>query len=119
MCSARTSVAEDALRWIGVSAADALANDALINADIGELQIVVLQHEGRCYAVARACPHEMADLSRGFVDEGRIHCPRHAASFDLETGEVSFGWTCRPLRRYPVRVVEDTVLIGVEPSDAP
>ena len=119
MCSAPTSVAEGELRWIAVAATDALVDDALINADIGDRQLIVLRHEGRYHAVARACPHEMADLSRGFVDEGRLHCPRHAASFDLETGAVSFGWTCRPLRCYPLRIADGTILVGVASAEAP
>ncbi|MCJ2113025.1 Rieske 2Fe-2S domain-containing protein, partial [Methylobacterium sp. E-025] len=37
----------------------------------------------RLVAAERACPHEGADLSLGRCAAGRIHCPRHLASFDL------------------------------------
>ncbi|MGH0028590.1 MAG: Rieske 2Fe-2S domain-containing protein [Myxococcota bacterium] len=42
--------------------------------------------DGRVLAFARHCPHQGADLTRGFVEEGRIVCPWHNLHFDLESG---------------------------------
>lgn len=39
--------------------------------------------------VARICPHEGGDLSMGYVQNGRLHCPWHHLSFDPATGESS------------------------------
>ena len=99
--------------WKTVALTDEIEEDALHARDIGDLQIVVLRHEGRIHAVSRACPHETADLSRGFVDERRIHCPRHAASFDLFTGQVSFGWSCSNLKVFQAKEEEGIVFVNI------
>ncbi|WP_313898927.1 Rieske (2Fe-2S) protein [Methylobacterium sp. E-025] len=64
---------------------------------------LILMRDGeRLVAAERACPHEGADLSLGRCAAGRIHCPRHLASFDLASGAVSPGWSFRALRLYRV-----------------
>jgi nitrite reductase/ring-hydroxylating ferredoxin subunit len=62
-------------------------------------------------ACERICPHEQADLSAGHLSGGRLFCPRHAASFDLRSGQMSYGWPGRSLRLFPVRVRGDQVWI--------
>ena len=39
--------------------------------------------------VSRICPHEGGDLSEGYVQNGRIHCPWHHMSFDPTTGQAA------------------------------
>jgi hypothetical protein len=36
--------------------------------------------------VSRICTHEGGDLSRGYVENGRVYCPWHQMSFDPTTG---------------------------------
>jgi 3-phenylpropionate/trans-cinnamate dioxygenase ferredoxin subunit len=73
---------------------------------------LLLAFDGRgLVAAERACPHEGADLALGRCGGGRLHCPRHLASFDLATGAVSPGWSFRGLRLYPVEVAGDGVWV--------
>lgn len=44
------------------------------------------RHDGRVYVTDDRCPHAVASLSEGFVDEGRLICPLHFAEFDLQDG---------------------------------
>ena len=47
----------------------------------------VVEAGGRRFSVQRFCPHQGADLSEGWVEEGRyLVCPRHRWRFDLEDG---------------------------------
>ena len=48
--------------------------------------------------VGRICPHEGGDLSEGYVENGRIHCPWHHMSFDPATGEPA----CNGIARLPI-----------------
>ncbi|MDD7973015.1 FAD-dependent oxidoreductase [Roseinatronobacter alkalisoli] len=41
---------------------------------------------GQIYVTDDQCPHAVASLSEGFVDEGRLVCPLHFAEFDLRDG---------------------------------
>ena len=78
----------------------------------GEAVDMLLVCDGeRVFACERACPHEQADLSLGRVAEGRLLCPRHFASFDLNDGHISAGWPSRSLRRYPARIKDGRVWI--------
>jgi 3-phenylpropionate/trans-cinnamate dioxygenase ferredoxin subunit len=79
-------------------------------------QILIIRDGARLFAAERACPHEGADLSRGRCAEGRLHCPRHLAWFDLISGAVSPGWSFRGLKTYPVRVAGNDVLIDLSPT---
>ena len=80
-------------------------------------QHLILMRDGeRLVAAERACPHEGADLSLGRCAAGRIHCPRHQASFDLRSGTVSPGWSFRALRLYRVDQSLDELWITIDPT---
>jgi len=36
--------------------------------------------------------HEKADLAQAHIEDGRLVCPRHLASFSLTDGAASRGW---------------------------
>ena len=88
-----------------------LAANSIVAVRIAGVDLVLISDEGRVVACERACPHEQADLAGGHVAAGRLFCPRHAASFSLIDGAISFGWPTRPLRLYPVRVEHGEVFV--------
>jgi 3-phenylpropionate/trans-cinnamate dioxygenase ferredoxin subunit len=74
-------------------------------------EIVVINHDGRYYAIARRCPHMGGDLSKGTLAGTTVTCPRHHAQFDVTTGQCLAGPKIGPLKlsthdqtAYPVRV---------------
>lgn len=71
-----------------------------------EGHVLVLARDGAAvYAFQSTCPHEMADLAQGRIDDGCLICPRHLATFRLSDGAVSTGWkNVAPLKLYPVRI---------------
>ncbi|HCA85794.1 MAG TPA: bifunctional 3-phenylpropionate/cinnamic acid dioxygenase ferredoxin subunit [Streptomyces sp.] len=69
---------------------------------------------GALYAIDDTCSHQDASLSEGWLEDCRVECPLHAASFDLRTGQP----TCLPARR-PVRthlVTVDDGVVHVHPA---
>jgi nitrite reductase/ring-hydroxylating ferredoxin subunit len=54
---------------------------------------------GKLQYFARKCPHIGADLSLGYVRDGRLHCPWHNLSFDPATG-VSACAAVKPLKLF-------------------
>jgi len=50
--------------------------------------------DGKRYLLSRYCPHEGADLSFGYVQDGKLHCPWHNLCFDVRTGHQP----CRSLK---------------------
>jgi 3-phenylpropionate/trans-cinnamate dioxygenase ferredoxin component len=75
---------------------------------------VVAHSRGELFALSGICPHLGAPLGEGIVDGGLLVCAHHGSAFDCRTGEPVHPPAARPLRRYPVRIEDDTVLVGVD-----
>jgi 3-phenylpropionate/trans-cinnamate dioxygenase ferredoxin component len=101
-------------KWMPVARLSQLALQTVVCARVAGVDLIVISNDGRIVASERWCPHEQADLACGHASGGRLFCPRHAASFDLRDGQVSYGWPSRPLRTYPVRIADGQVWIDAE-----
>jgi 3-phenylpropionate/trans-cinnamate dioxygenase ferredoxin component len=67
------------------------------------------------YATEDTCSHAQASLAAGDIDleECTIECPYHGSLFDIRTGHVLSLPASRPIKTYPVKVVDDDVFIEV------
>ena len=68
------------------------------------------------YAVDNRCPHMGFPLHRGSLCDGILTCHWHHARFDLSTGGTFDQWA-DDLRRFPVEVQGDDILVDVTPLD--
>ena len=79
-------------------------------------QILLLRTPQGLFACANRCPHEGYPLSEGVLSNGCIlTCNWHNWKFDLASGETLVGGD--RLRRFPVRVEDDRVLVDLTPPD--
>lgn len=71
---------------------------------------------GEFRAVGDLCSHAQGFLSEGEVDVGEctIECPRHGATFDLETGAARTLPATAPVAAFAVKVEGETVLVEME-----
>ncbi len=51
----------------------------------------VVEHDGRLVAYSAVCPHLLGPLGDAPVEEGRVVCPWHGYTFDIETGRECSG----------------------------
>lgn len=67
----------------------------ILEAESKQERTTVLAGERR-YSIHRYCPHQGADLTQGWVEEGRfLVCPRHRWRFDLaDGGKCTFNNSC-------------------------
>jgi nitrite reductase/ring-hydroxylating ferredoxin subunit len=64
----------------------------------GDKKLLLINNEGKIYAVDNACPHLKLPLKTGKIgSDCTITCPFHRSTFDLETGEVKEWSTFPPL----------------------
>jgi 3-phenylpropionate/trans-cinnamate dioxygenase ferredoxin component len=98
-------------QWLPVCSLGRVRAEGIVVVHIGGVDLLLISDEGRVVACERACPHEQADLAGGHVAQGRLFCPRHAASFELRDGRMSPGWPSRDLRLYPARIERGEILI--------
>jgi 3-phenylpropionate/trans-cinnamate dioxygenase ferredoxin subunit len=69
-------------------------------------------YEHEIYALSARCPHAGGDLTQGWCKEGKLICPIHRYSYDLETGKGSPGQNDY-IDSYPVEIRDGSVYIGV------
>ena len=81
-------------------------------------RILLLRDGNEVRAFSATCPHAGAPLEQGAVCDGRLVCPWHKAMFDIRDGALLEPPALQPLRRYPVRVEGDAVLVSSSPLAA-
>ncbi len=78
----------------------------------GETEILLVHtQEGSLYAVEAKCPHAGGPLEEGAVCNGRLICPWHMGTFELETGAVVEPPPLRSLRHYTVQRDGDSISV--------
>ena len=68
-------------------------------------EILIVNVEGKYYAIGNKCTHRGGDLSKGSLSGKMVKCPRHGAKFDVTTGEKTAG---------PAKESEPTFEVKVE-----
>ena len=83
-------------------------------------QILLANVNGNYFAIQQKCPHMGGDLSKGKLNGAIVTCPRHAAAFNVTTGEaverasILFAkFKTKNAATFPVRVEGTSVMIGV------
>lgn len=76
--------------------------------------VCLFAEDEEVYAVDNRCPHMGFPLHRGTVCDGILTCHWHHARFDLATGGT-FDQFADELRRFPVSVDGDDVLVDLSP----
>ena len=68
------------------------------------------------YATEDTCTHAQASLAAGDIDleECTVECPYHASQFDIRTGQVLSLPASRPIKTYPVKVVDSEVFVDMD-----
>lgn len=84
------------------------------------IDVLIVNVEGKFYAIGSICPHYGGDLSEGTMQGKILTCPVHGARFDVTDGNVvsppieALG---RPdienLTAYPSRIEYQSILIKI------
>ena len=98
--------------WVRVAAkADVAEGKALgVRVEGKEIAVYHLPGEEFC-ATDNICSHEYAMLSEGWLENGCIECPLHAAQFDCRTGKALSAPADEDLKVYQVKVEGNDILV--------
>jgi 3-phenylpropionate/trans-cinnamate dioxygenase ferredoxin subunit len=87
----------------------------------GESEILIVNVDGRFYAIGNKCTHMGGDLSKGKLEGNVVTCPRHGSKFDVTTGKAISGPKIGFFKLktgdelpYEVKVEENEILIKVD-----
>ena len=97
--------------WTDVAAAAEFEPGEYRVIDIDDVAIAVFNLDGDFFAIEDVCTHDFGTLTGGFVEDGRIMCPRHGARFDIRTGEALTPPAYEPVTTFPVRVHDGVVQV--------
>lgn len=75
-------------------------------------KVAVFRHGGKLCALADTCPHQGGPLSEGSVKDGKVICPWHRWTFDLETGACENQEGTRA-ESYPIKEEDGGLLVDV------
>ena len=82
--------------------------------------VLVVNCDGRFYAIEDRCTHDDGPLADGEVVNGcQVECPRHGARFDAPTGRALTLPAFRPVSSFPVRVTHEGLLEADLSVEAP
>lgn len=76
-------------------------------------RICLVRHWEKLYATSLRCPHAGADLSGGWCEAGRLFCPYHRHTFNLDTGKGDPG-RGEYITIYPLEERDDGWFIGMK-----
>ncbi len=78
----------------------------------GEQQLALCNAGGEIHALDNHCPHRGGPLAQGALHGTMVVCPWHAWEFDCTNGQCDFNPEI-VVKRYPVRVEGDDVLVDI------
>lgn len=78
---------------------------------------VLRDDDGSVYALDDTCPHEVASLAEGWVEDGYVECPLHSSKFCLKSGEVQCLPATESVRPHRIEVHDGQVFLF--PNEAP
>ena len=102
--------------WVAIGTIGELQRRRKAVAQVGDRQVAVFFHDGQVHALDNICIHKQRELVRGVILNGRIVCPGHQWSFDLETGHEHKMDRYQPC--FPVKVEDGTVFVSSEERTA-
>jgi len=90
-----------------------LAEGSMAALDVKGVHVLLAKIGGEVSAVAGICTHEATDLGLGFMIEDRVVCPLHLSQFDLKTGQVLSPPAEISLKRFNVKIEDETIFVEV------
>ena len=101
------------MKWYHLPGLTLTGEPTIQKVKAGGKNICVIEYNDKLYALGASCPHAGAELSGGWCKDGKIICPFHRYSYDLETGKGSLGQNDY-VDAYPIEIRKDGIYIGIE-----
>jgi nitrite reductase/ring-hydroxylating ferredoxin subunit len=101
------------MKWYRIPGVEITDKPFIKKIKAGNKSICLVGYEGRLFALSARCPHAGGDLSLGWCNNGKLICPIHRYSFDLQTGKGSEGQNDY-INSYTIKIEGEFIYIGVD-----
>ena len=106
-------MSENASRTIRVAASEELQEGKALVVQVEGRTVALFRVEGRCYAIANACPHRGGPLAQGEVKGHVVTCPWHGWTWDVRTGANVRIPALKKVECFAVTEADGEILIDV------
>ena len=80
---------------------------------VDHTRVVICNVNNEYFALADECSHDSAPISDGTLDGVSIVCPRHGATFDLQTGDATGPPAVVGIDKYEVKLEGEDILVMI------
>jgi nitrite reductase/ring-hydroxylating ferredoxin subunit len=101
------------MTFVKVALVKDLEPGRMIGVKGSDKEIVVVNLEGKFYAIGNRCTHMSCMLSDGTLKGGNVTCPCHGSIFDVTTGSVMKGPAKKSEPAYQTRIEGEQILVDV------
>jgi len=99
---------------IKIASTSEVAPGKMIGIENQGRKVLLVNLEGRYYAIGNVCTHQGCTLSDGDLTGERVQCPCHGSIFNVKTGEVVQGPANRSEPSYEIEVEGDGIFMKEE-----
>ena len=103
--------------WQSVAKLSEIPASGLFKCETGSTEILIIRSGEKLFATSLRCTHENDDLSNGTLEDGKLVCSFHYASFNPSTGDVlsapDDGGDVKPLKTYSIKVDNGEVMVDI------
>ena len=100
------------MKWYKIPGVNITGQPFIKRVKAGNKTICLVGLEGQVFALSAKCPHAGGDLTAGWCKNGKLVCPVHRYSYNLETGKGSEGQNDY-VNTYPVEIRNGVIYVGI------
>jgi len=100
--------------WTRVASVSDVAEGQMHAVRVGDREIALYHLPGGMFhATDNICSHEYAQLTDGWLENGCVECPLHAARFDVKSGKALCAPAEKDLDVFEIKVDGGDLLVKV------
>jgi nitrite reductase/ring-hydroxylating ferredoxin subunit len=100
--------------WTRVASVSDVAEGQMHAVRVGDREIALFHLPGGAFhATDNICSHEYAQLTDGWLENGCVECPLHAARFDVKSGKALCAPAEKDLAVFEIKVDGGDLLVKV------
>jgi 3-phenylpropionate/trans-cinnamate dioxygenase ferredoxin subunit len=103
--------------FIAVTAAQDIEEKCFSTFEINGTGIVICRFRDEYFAIENRCSHAQSTFDDGRMRGYRIICPLHGATFDIRDGSCTGAPARKPIRSFPLRIVDGRIEVAISPED--
>jgi len=103
--------------YTAVAAAEQIAEKSFSSFEVDGTNIAICRVQDAYYAIENRCSHALSTFDKGRLRGFRIMCPLHGATFDVRNGSCTGAPASRPIRSFPLRIVDGMIEVDLSAPD--